>query len=116
MNSIVDTQLLGVQNASQRLAPDLVHRVALPIMQTTTERLARLETAQELIGLLIGVHSSASEAAFGAVPRDVAAVEREDAAVSSLSRELDSLRLGDDANIERVIATYGPMVRAEYAR
>jgi ribulose kinase len=83
-------------------------------MTTTTQNLARYETAQEAIGKLIA-HLSALAYKEERLPTPNAVklaqwrVEQ-----SQLMEEDAQLFFGDTQNIERVIAVYGPRCKAIY--
>lgn len=81
-------------------------------MTTTTERLARLETAQELLGFLIaGLSSEIHQLRkASAEPAAVAALVAKKNELADLE---DSLSLDDAETVERVIETFGPEVRSQ---
>lgn len=83
-------------------------------MTTTTERLARLETAQELLGFLIASLTSEIHAERQKTAADPVAIK----ALQTKKRELADLRnrlsLDDLATIERVIQVQGPEVKSQF--
>lgn len=83
-------------------------------MTTTTERLARLETAQELLGFLIASLSSEIHAERQKTAADPAAVEALQAKKNELADLEDRLSLDDVATVERVIQVLGPEVKSQF--
>ncbi|WP_038214605.1 hypothetical protein [Xenophilus azovorans] len=80
-----------------------------------TQRLALLETAQELCQLLAAVRSAEIRAEESKPTPDQAAIERLQGERARLVRESMSLSLGDVQGLQRVIDQYGPQARAAYA-
>jgi hypothetical protein len=87
----------------------------IAVQLTTTERLARYETAQEVIGMMIALCSTwiEQELAKARPDRDLTATW--EAERSQLTGQRHGLTLADDAAIDRVLAEYGPIVKAAYA-
>lgn len=85
-------------------------------MATTTERLARYETAQELLCFLFACTSTRlkeEEAKDPVATEVIAAIKAERRALNALE---DSLKYENPEAIEQVIATYGPRVREQFTR
>lgn len=84
-------------------------------MTTTTERLARYETAQEVLGFLMAGYTNLI---WNERAKDCPSVEKinaweaEHAAYFKIE---SSLRLDDEECIERVLSVYGPKAKAMYA-
>jgi len=85
-------------------------------MSTTTDRLARFETAQEMIGLLIAARARALSDERGKSSPNGSAIAALLVEIDRFDDERDALRLDGFAEIERVIREYGPTVKAAYAR
>lgn len=85
-------------------------------MATTTERLARFETAQELLGFLFADSSTRLRDESRKEPVDVEALAALDAERKELSALADSLTYENPEHIEQIIATYGPKVRELFAK
>lgn len=82
---------------------------------TTTERLARYETAQEVIGMMIALCSAWIEEESAKVQPDRDLMATWETERSQLTGQRHELVLDDDAAIDRVLAEYGPIVKAAYA-
>ncbi|SED28949.1 hypothetical protein SAMN05216178_6634 [Pseudomonas saponiphila] len=82
-------------------------------MDTTTERLARLETAQELLSFQIAWLSKQIQMAREADARAVDVLIEQKSQLIELE---DRLTLADPALTEQVIERYGPLVRSRQAR
>jgi len=80
-----------------------------------TQRLAMLETAQELCQLLAAVRSAEIRAEESKPAPDQAELERLQGERARLVRESMSLSLGDVQGLQHVIDQYGPQARAAYA-
>lgn len=81
---------------------------------TTTQRLARLETAQEILGFLM---ASCAEKIYieNKTPHpNVAKLAEWEAERKALFELEDGLRLDDQVTIDQVISTYGPAARAAF--
>jgi len=78
---------------------------------TTTERLARLETAQEVLRFLMAVRSNLIDNEEKKTQPDASKIEQWDAERDELDDLEDALRFDDQDGIERIIATYGPQAR-----
>lgn len=85
------------------------------VMRNTTERLARYETAQEVIGMMIALRSAwiATELGKDVVRHDVVDAWREEQ--GRLTVERHQLLMDDDAGIDRVLREYAPIVKAAFA-
>ena len=79
---------------------------------TTTERLARFETAQETIGFLMALRTTWISDERAQPAPDLAKIARWSAERDRYWDEQDALSYDDQAAIERVIKDYGPLVRA----
>lgn len=79
---------------------------------TTTERLARFETAQETIGFLMALRTTWISDERAQPSPDLAKIACWNAERERYWDEQDALRYDDLAGIERVIKDYGPLVRA----
>ncbi|MFG8764966.1 hypothetical protein ACEOVB_29675 [Pseudomonas aeruginosa] len=82
---------------------------------TTTERLARLEAAQEVLGFLMAARSELIHNEGKKAKPDATKIEQWEAERNELFDLEDGLRLDDPAGIERVIATYGPQAREMFS-
>lgn len=80
-------------------------------MDTTTERLARLETAQELLSFQIAWLSKQIQMAREADVRGVDVLIEQKSQLIDLE---DRLTLADPALTEQVIERYGPLVRSRH--
>lgn len=81
---------------------------------TTTQRLARLETAQELLCFLM---ASCAEKIYieNRKPHpDSAKIAQWEAERKALFDLEDGLRLNDQVTVEQVISTYGPAAKAAF--
>jgi len=78
---------------------------------TTTERLARFETAQEVPRFLMAVRSKLIYDEHKKAQPDATKIEQWEAERNELDDLEDALRFDDLAEIERIIATYGPQAR-----
>lgn len=84
-------------------------------MTTTTERLARYETAQEVLGFLMAGYTNLiwnERAKPNSSADKIRDWEAEKTAYFNIE---SSLRLDDDECIERVLSVYGPKARAMFA-
>ncbi|HBN8007497.1 TPA: hypothetical protein L3645_006324 [Pseudomonas aeruginosa] len=82
---------------------------------TTTERLARLEAAQEVLGFLMAARSELIFKEGKKAQPDAAKIEQWEAERNALFDLEDGLRLDDPAGIEQVITTYGPQARQMFS-
>lgn len=90
-------------------------RCAVDVKLTTTERLARYETAQEIIGMMIALQSAWIAAELSKAVPDGTKVAAWETERSRLTGERQMLGMDDDAGIDRVLREYGPIVKATYA-
>lgn len=81
---------------------------------TTTERLARLEAAQEVLGFLMAARAEAIHKEAQKPSPDSAKIERLEAERNNFFEIEDRLRLDDPDSIERVISEFGPAARASF--
>lgn len=110
---------LGRQSSTKTLAlralGTVPARCTIDVKLTTTERLARLETAQEIISMMIALRSAWINAEAAKAVRDDAQVSAWEAERSRLTGERLLLGMDDDVSIDRVLNEYGPVVKAAYA-
>ncbi|WP_312959957.1 hypothetical protein [Stutzerimonas nitrititolerans] len=78
---------------------------------TTTQRLARLEAAQEMLGFLVAVRAEWISAERKKTQPDTTKIAQWEAEQTSFFDLEDDLRLDNLDAIEQVIATYGPVAR-----
>lgn len=83
---------------------------------TITKRLARYETAQETIGLLIADLAARMHKERNSDNSNQALIVQWKAEQSAFKAESDRLRFDDNHAIDRVINVYCPIVRALYAQ
>lgn len=89
-------------------------RPAAPM--STTERLAQLETAQEVIGMMIALRSEWIAAELLKDVPDSALVHEWSAERARLVAEEDALAITDSKGLEDVLARYAREVRKAYQR
>lgn len=82
--------------------------------KTTTQLLARFETAQEGLGLLMANRSRLIWDEEHKAQPDQARIDELKAERRELRQVRNSLDFDNQAHIEEVIATYGPQVKAIY--
>lgn len=82
---------------------------------TTTERLARLEAAQEVLGFLMAARSELIHNESKKAHPDLTKIEQWESERNELFDLEDGLRLDDLAGVESVIATYGPQARQMFS-
>lgn len=82
---------------------------------TTTERLALYETAQETLGMLIAARSRLIGVERAKKAPDEQRIKSLQAEQNQFAALEDTLVLGDEATIKKVLAEYGPVVRAAAA-
>ncbi|MCY1271661.1 hypothetical protein D9M70_202250 [compost metagenome] len=78
---------------------------------TTTERLARFETAQEILGFLMAACAEWIYIESKKAQPDASKIAQWEAERTAFFDIEDGLRLDDQDSIERVITTYGPVAR-----
>jgi hypothetical protein len=83
-------------------------------MTTTTKLLARYETAQHIIGMMIGTRSAWISIEREKEKPDETKIEEWLGDQGRFTAEQHDLLITDDAKIDRAIAEYGTIVRAEY--
>jgi cob(I)alamin adenosyltransferase len=83
---------------------------------TTTQRLAQLETAQETIGLLMAELSATLWRESRQDTPDQNRIDALESQFDACMHARDSLRLDDEAGLQRALAKYGPMARASLAK
>ena len=83
---------------------------------TMRERLNRYEIAQETIGFMMAMRTEAIHDEAKKAAPDTAKIAQWEAEFTRYDDELYSLGLHDDAAINRVLAEYCPIVKADYLR
>jgi hypothetical protein len=106
--STTSLYLASSRNVAQRPAARAVPQVSM----NTTQRLARYETAQELCGMMAARRSEWIRDEELQATADLAKIEQWRRERAAYLNEGGSLLLSDVDAIERVIAVYGPLVRA----
>ncbi|KWT11502.1 hypothetical protein ALP51_03355 [Pseudomonas savastanoi] len=79
---------------------------------STTERLARLEAAQEVLGSLMAARAEWIYIESKNAQPNAAKIAQWEAERKGFFDTEDELRFDDQDRIEQVIATYGPLARA----
>ena len=112
-------QALARQSASKTLALRATGladaRCAVDVMLTTTERLARYETAQEIIGMMIALRSEWIGQERSKTEPDAQKIEAWLAEQDRLAAEEDGLSMDEADALDRVVREYGPIVRAAFS-
>ena len=85
-------------------------------MTTMTEALARYETAQETLGMLVAMRTRWIYEEEQKDTPDVGKIAQWKKEQAYFSDEDDALLFTDGTEIERVITAYGPMVKANFAK
>jgi hypothetical protein len=80
------------------------------------ERLNRYEIAQETIGFMMAMRTSAIHKEAQKATPDAAKIVQWNQEFDRLDNELYGLRLDDHAAIQRVLDEYCPIVKADYER
>ncbi|MCL6690132.1 hypothetical protein M8R19_15595 [Pseudomonas sp. R3.Fl] len=78
---------------------------------TTTERLARFEAAQEVLGFLMAACAEWIYIESKKAQPDASKIAQWEAERTAFFDIEDGLRLDDQDSIEQVITTYGPVAR-----
>lgn len=81
------------------------------LIMTTTERLARFEAAQEVLGFLMAVRAEWIYSESKKAQPDAAKIAQWEAEQKAFFEIEDGLRFDDQDGIEQVITTYGPVAR-----
>jgi len=81
---------------------------------TTTQRLARFETAQEILVFLMASYSEKIYSEGKKPFPDTSKIAQWNAERKALFNLEDGLRLDDQAVIEQVISDYGPTLRIHF--
>lgn len=81
----------------------------------TQDEAIAFEAARECITDMIAIQTEAMELERGRAAPDAARLEALQARRVELGAELRGLRLGDAAAVQRILATYGPQLRADLA-
>ena len=81
---------------------------------STTERLARYETAQEIIGMMIALQAEQLADEEGKTHPDPARILALQAEQARLTAERHALRFEDTASIRQAIEDYAPIVKAAF--
>lgn len=79
---------------------------------SSTDLLARFETAQETLGMLVAMRTSLVFAEKRKARPDVNKIAQWESEITKYNDEDLSLRFSDTAEIERILTSYGPMVKA----
>ena len=79
---------------------------------THQQRLNRFEIAQEMIGFMMALRTSLIDEEQQKVSPDIALIAQWEAEFDKLDDELYNLQLSDENEIQRVIAEYGPILKA----
>jgi hypothetical protein len=79
---------------------------------STTEQLARFETAQETLGMLVAIRTSLVYSEKRKAKPDVNKITIWESEIAKYNDEDLSLRFSDTTEIERILTSYGPMVKA----
>jgi len=79
---------------------------------TTTEKLARYETALETLGLMVAMRTHWIEDQLKQAVPDAARISQWEKEQDQFEQEESALLFEDTAGIENVIDTYGPVVRS----
>ena len=83
---------------------------------TTTEKLARFETAQDTIGMMVAFRSAWIHKERQKAKPDVNKIALWQAEKNQYSDEEYGLLFDDTKNIERIIDTYAPIVKADFSK
>ncbi|MDR0274045.1 MAG: hypothetical protein LBI48_01650 [Burkholderiaceae bacterium] len=84
--------------------------------RTYQERLDRFETAQEGICMMMAKHTRWIHEEQAKADPDPIKIAQWDAECTRLNEEMDAMGFDDDAAIDHVFQTYGPILRAARAR
>lgn len=79
---------------------------------STTEQLARFETAQETLGMLVAIRTSLVYSEKRKAKPDANKITIWESEITKYNDEDLSLRFSDTTEIERILTSYGPMVKA----
>ena len=79
---------------------------------THQQRLNRFEIAQEMIGFMMALRTSLIDEEQQKDSPDIALIAQWEAEFDKLDDELYNLQLSDENEIQRVIAEYGPILKA----
>lgn len=78
---------------------------------TTTEKLARFETAQHIIGMMVAIRSEWIDQEEDKAQPDLKQIEQWEQEQSKFADQDNALRFDDLDGIESVIKLYGPVVK-----
>lgn len=81
---------------------------------TTTEKLARYETAQEILSKLIALQVGLIRREEQKSDPDLAKVQQFNAQMTIYMEEDAKLFFNDSDNIERILSNYGPVAKVAY--
>ncbi|GHU14439.1 hypothetical protein FACS189441_4080 [Betaproteobacteria bacterium] len=84
--------------------------------RTAMQKLARYETAQEALGLMVAMRSSWIARERDKPNPDTVKIEQWRSEQYEYGFAEEDLSLDDEAEIERVLATYSPLIRANFER
>lgn len=80
----------------------------------TIATLERYETAQETLGMMIAIRARWIYEEQQKPAPDASRIARWEVEQRQYTDEHDALQITDGADIERIIATYGPQTKAEF--
>jgi len=83
---------------------------------TVNERLNRYEIAQETIGFMMAMRSSALSSEQKKEAPDFEKIAKWDAELDAFALELHALEFDDDKTIQHVLDEYCPVVKANFER
>lgn len=109
---------LGRQSSTKTLAlralGTVPARCTIDVTPTTTDRLARLETAQEIISMMIALRSEwIGQEQASSLP-DATKIQAWLAEQDRLAAEEEALSMDDASALDRVVREYGPIVRTAF--
>lgn len=84
------------------------------MLNATTQKLARFECAQEILGMMIALRSNWIYTERQRSAPDHALIDKWEAEVRSFVEENAQLLLSDAEGIDRTISLYAPQVRANF--
>ena len=82
--------------------------------RTAMQKLARYETAQEALGMMVAMRSSWIADERSKKNPDATKIEQWRSEQREYGFAEEDLSLDDEAGIERILATYSPLVRANF--
>lgn len=82
---------------------------------TTTEKLARFETAQHIIGMMVAMRSEWIDQEEQKALPDWKQIEQWEREQSEFADQDNALRFDDHDSIELVIESFGPVVKEQFS-